>query len=183
MVQVQHQGVGALDQGVGRVLVLLQEGELVDNERLQLLAVLLRSVLAILLLTIRSLRSYLETSNLLLDIVGQITEARTVRSVQRAQLPLKGLLVQHLADAHTAARGLVTVAGTDTLTGGADLAAAETGLLQTVNDGVQIEADVRAVGDENALAGGGQALGLELGQLLEEAGNVDHGAGTDQVDT
>jgi hypothetical protein len=41
VVQVQHQGIGALDQDVGGVLVLLQEGELVDDVGLQLAAVLL----------------------------------------------------------------------------------------------------------------------------------------------
>lgn len=128
-------------------------------------------------------RSYLEAGNLLLDIVGQITEARTVGSVESAQLALKCLLVEDLTDAHTAARSLVTVAGTDALAGGADLAATETGLLETVNNRVQIEADVGAVGDEDARAGGGETLGLELGQLLEEARDVDHGTGADQVDT
>lgn len=48
---------------------------------------------------------------------------------------------------------------------------------------MQVEADVRAVGDEDALAGGAETLGLELGQFLEETRDVDDGAGTDQVDT
>lgn len=127
--------------------------------------------------------TYLESSNLLLDIIRDITEASAVRCVKRAQFPLEGHLIQNLADAHTAACGLVTVARTDTLTGGADLAATKTGLLQAINDGVQIEADVRAVGDEDALAGGDQTLGLEMGEFLKEAGDVNDGAGADQVDT
>jgi hypothetical protein len=45
MVEVEHQGVGALDQCVGRVLVLLQELELVDDVGLQEVAVFLEEVL------------------------------------------------------------------------------------------------------------------------------------------
>lgn len=41
MVEVEHEGVGAFDEGVGRGLVLLQELELVDDVGLQLLAVFL----------------------------------------------------------------------------------------------------------------------------------------------
>ena len=47
MVQVEHQGVGALDQCVGRVLVLLQELELVDNVGLQKVAVFLGVMLVL----------------------------------------------------------------------------------------------------------------------------------------
>lgn len=42
MVQVQHEGIGAFHEGVGRVLVLLQELELVDDVGLQLGAVFLQ---------------------------------------------------------------------------------------------------------------------------------------------
>lgn len=48
---------------------------------------------------------------------------------------------------------------------------------------MQIKADVRAVGDENALAGSAETLGLELGQLLEKTGHVEDGTGANQVDT
>lgn len=48
---------------------------------------------------------------------------------------------------------------------------------------MQVEADVRAVRDENALAGCAETLGLELGQFLEETRDVDNGTGADQVDT
>ena len=98
-------------------------------------------------------KTYLEASNLLLDIVGDVTETRTVGSVQSAQLALKGLLIQDLADTHTSARSLVAVAGSNALARGTDLAATQTGLLQAINNGVQVEADVRAVRDEDALAG------------------------------
>lgn len=41
MVEVEHQGVGAFDQCVGGVLVLLQELELVDDVGLEEVAVFL----------------------------------------------------------------------------------------------------------------------------------------------
>ena len=41
MVEVEHQGVGALDQCVGGALVLLQELELVDDVRLEEVTVFL----------------------------------------------------------------------------------------------------------------------------------------------
>lgn len=126
--------------------------------------------------------TYLESRNFLLDIVGDVSVACAVSDVKSAQLALKGDLVQDLADAHTAACGLVAVARADTLTGGADLAATETLLLETVNDRVEVEADVCTVRDEDALGSALQALGLDSGQLLEEAGDVEDGTGTDEVD-
>lgn len=42
---------------------------------------------------------------------------------------------------------------------------------------------MRAVRNEDALASGGQTLGLDLSEFLEEAGDVDDSAGADQVDT
>lgn len=127
--------------------------------------------------------SYLEARNLLLDIVSQVAEACAVGCVQSAQLALEGLLVQNLADAHTATGSLVTVAGADTLTSCANLAATEALLLKTIDNGVEVEADVRTVRDEDALTSGLEALGLELSELLEEARNVDDGSGTNEVDT
>lgn len=47
---------------------------------------------------------------------------------------------------------------------------------------MKVKADVGAVGDEDALAGGGQTLLLQGGQFLEEAGDMHDGAGADQVD-
>lgn len=47
---------------------------------------------------------------------------------------------------------------------------------------MQLEADVRAVRDEDAFASGRQALLLQRSQFLEEAGDVHDGAGADQVD-
>jgi hypothetical protein len=44
VVEVEHEGVGAFDECVGRVLVLLQELELVDDVGLQEVAVFLEIV-------------------------------------------------------------------------------------------------------------------------------------------
>lgn len=122
---------------------------------------------------------YLKPRNLLLNIIRQIAESQAVRLLQRTEFPFKDLLVQNLADAHTPPRRLIAVAGPNTLPSSSDLAAAETSLLQAIDDGVQVEADVGAVRNEDALAGSGQALFLEGGQLLEEAGHVEDRAGTD----
>jgi hypothetical protein len=102
--------------------------------------------------------------------------------VQIPQLALKDRLVQNLANTDTPAGSLVTVARPNSLTGGADLATTQLSLLQAINNRVQIEADMRAVGDENALAGILQPLLFQRDQLLEEAGHVHDSSGTDEVD-
>lgn len=127
--------------------------------------------------------SHLEPRNLVLDIVVKLTETGGVTGVQRAQLALEDSFVQDLADANTPARSLVTVARADTLTRGANLAATQLSLLQTVHDGVQVEADVGTVRDEDTLSSALQTLLLEGAQLLEEAGDVEDGSRADQVDT
>ena len=48
---------------------------------------------------------------------------------------------------------------------------------------MQIETDVRTVRDEDALTGGRQTLGFELGQFLEKARDVEDSAGADEVET
>jgi hypothetical protein len=125
--------------------------------------------------------TYLESTNLLLNIIVQLTESRSIPSVQRPQLSLKDRLVHNLANTDTSAGSLVTVARTNSLTGGADLATTQLSLLQTINNRVQVEADMRAVGDENALAGILQPLLFQRGQLLEEAGDVHDSSSTDEV--
>ena len=124
---------------------------------------------------------YLEHRKLILHIVFQIAKARTVTSIQAAQLALKDSLIQDLADADAATGSLIAVAGTDALTGGADLATTQTGLLETIDHRVQVEADVGAIGDEDALGGALKALLLQGSQLLEEARDVDDGTGADEV--
>lgn len=47
---------------------------------------------------------------------------------------------------------------------------------------MQIEADVGTVRDEDAAVDVGETLVCEGAEFLEEAGNVDDGAGADQVD-
>jgi hypothetical protein len=199
VVEVEHEGVGAFDESVRRVLVLLQELELVDDVGLEKGAVflyivsgafeqnrdlfMLRRGFLCYGMKMTGFHAYLEPCKLLLNIVCQFAEPCAVGGIQSAQLALEGSLVQDLADANTAACGLVAVTGTDALTGGADLAAAETLLLETVDDGVEVETDVCAVRDEDALCGALQALGLDIRQFLEETGDVEDGAGANQVDT
>jgi hypothetical protein len=127
--------------------------------------------------------TYLEASNFLLNIVGDVSVTCAISDIESAQLALESDLVQDLTNAHTAASGLVTVARTDTLTGGADLAAAETLLLETIDNRVKVEADVRTVRDKDALSGTLQSLGLDSGEFLEETRDVEHGTGTNEVDT
>lgn len=47
---------------------------------------------------------------------------------------------------------------------------------------MKIETDVSAIRDENPLASVLETFLFERGELLEEAGDVDDGAGTDEVD-
>lgn len=102
--------------------------------------------------------------------------------MQSPQFPLKGLLVQDLTDPHTPSRSLVTVAGPNALASGANFTTTKTSLFQAIDDRVQIKADMRAVGNENALAGGAESLCLELAEFPEETRDVDDGSGADQVD-
>lgn len=127
--------------------------------------------------------THLEQSKLILNIVIQITEARAVSAFQITQLALKQRLIKDLSNADTPPGSLITVTRTNTLTSGTDLAATKTGLLQTIHNRVQVQTDMRAVGDEAALAGALKTLLLVGGQFLEETGDVDDRASTDQVDT
>lgn len=187
MVQVEHESVGALHESVRRVLVLLEEGKLVDNIGNQAFPVVLFCCVSI--RPFKSLEPpiikliYLESTNLLLNVILQLTKSRSVSSVQRPQLALKDRLVQNLANTDTPAGSLVTVARTNSLPGGADLATTQLRLLQTINNRVQIEADMRAVGDEYAFAGILQPLLFQRGQLLEEAGDVHDSSSANEVDT
>lgn len=126
-------------------------------------------------------RTNLELSNFILNIVLQFAKPCAVPSIQLTQLALKNRLIQNLTNPHTSPGSLITVARTNTFTGSTDLTATQLGLLETIHDRVQLEADVGAVRDEDALAGAGQTLLLQGGQFLEEAGNVHDGAGADQI--
>lgn len=127
--------------------------------------------------------SYLESRNFLFDIVRQLSKAVLVYRLQVPQLPLEELFVQNLSHTNTSPGSLVAVAGADSLACRPNLAPATFGLLKPVDHGVKIEADVCAVGDENALTHILEALLLQRGQFLEEAGNVDDRAGANEIDT
>lgn len=120
---------------------------------------------------------------LLLDVIFQIAESGAISGVQRTQLALKNRLIQDLPHTDTPARSLITVARANTLASSTNLATTQLGLLQTIYNGVQLKADMSAVGNENALASTLETLLLKRSQLLEKAGNVNDGTSTDKVDT
>ena len=125
----------------------------------------------------------LELSNFIFNIVLQIAKPCPIPSIQQTQLTLKNRLIQNLPNPHTSPGSLITVARTNTLTGSTDLTATQLGLLETIHDRVQLEADVSAIRDEDTLSGGSQTLFFQGGQFLEEAGDVHDGSGADKVDT
>lgn len=101
--------------------------------------------------------------------------------MQGPQLAFEDLLLQNLSNADTPSRGLVAIAGTNALTGSPNLAATQLGLFQPINHRVEIEADMRAVRNENPLARVLETFRFEGGELLEETGDVDDGSGADEV--
>lgn len=127
------------------------------------------------------LNSYLETSKLLFNIVRQVTKTLSVSRVQTPQLALNSTLLENLTNSHASSGSLVAIARPNALARSPDLTASESGLLQTIHDGVQIEADVGAITDEYPLVRILQSLALQRRELLEEAGDVDNGPGTNQV--
>lgn len=190
VVNVEHEGVGALDEDlVVAVLGLLHVLDGVDDVRGELGAVLL------------------EAGNLLLDVVlEQVAKALLIARRELAQLALKELLVEDLVDANTtpldatqkvspcpmftarracsrrvAYPGLCAVRRANAAPRGANLALAQLHLLETVDGGVEVKVDLAAVRDEDAVVDVGQALGLEFAELLEEARDVEDDAGADEV--
>lgn len=192
VVEVEEESVGTFHQRVRVILVALQEGKLVNDVGFQDFAVILCKSLATRRPSPSNVyrwsrfqapgKTNLEHLNLILDVVVQVAKSCAIPSLQVSQLALEDSLIQKLTNAHTASRGLVTVARSNTLARGSDLAATELGLLQTVDHRVQLEAHVRTVRDEDALASSRQTLLLQRSQFLEEAGDVHDGTGTDQVD-
>lgn len=124
----------------------------------------------------------LEAVDFILNIIRQLSKPVPVPTVQIAQLALKHLLIQNLTNTHTPSRSLVAVTGANTLTRSTDFAAAELGFFQSVDDGVQIEADVGTIRDEDALVNVDKTLVGKGAQFFEEAGDVDDGAGADEID-
>lgn len=101
--------------------------------------------------------------------------------METPQLALKLLFLQDLSNPNSPSSGLVTVTRANSLARGTDLPSTEFRLLKSINNGVQIEADVRAVRDENPLAGVLETLLLQRGEFLEETGDVDDSSGADEV--
>lgn len=124
----------------------------------------------------------LEPPNLPLKVIFQLTKPRRITGMQGPYLALENLLLQDLSNPDTASRRLITIAGPNALAGSADLATAQLSLLQAIDNGVKIETDVGAIRDEDPLASVLETLFFERGELLEEAGDVDDGAGADEVD-
>lgn len=125
----------------------------------------------------------LEALDLVLNVVDQkITEALLEAVGKLTQLALKDLLVKHLADGDAVAGGHGAVGWANTTLGGADAVTAELLLLETVDLNVAVGDDVASVGDEETLANVLQALGLEVGHLLEEGRDVDNGAGANEAE-
>lgn len=124
----------------------------------------------------------LVTRDLILDVVlQQVSEPLVVAVGEAAELFGQLLLVEEIAHADAAASHLGAVGWADALPGGADEARAQFYLLQAIDHLVEIEDDVGAVADENALLGV-EAMLLESLELLEERGDVDDTAGADEVD-
>lgn len=165
IVDVQHQGIGALDKDVdaaGLGLVHVADG--IDDKLRQEFPVLA------------------EAGDLLLDVVvEQVAEALLVAGSQLAQLGLEALLVEDLMDTDAVARRLVGIRGTDAAARGADLVAGELALLQAVDAGVELEVDLGPVADEDVLARMCKTLFLEGGEFFEEGLDVEDHAGADQV--
>jgi hypothetical protein len=167
VVNIQHQGVRALNQNVHPAR--LRRLHVVDsiNDKLgQLLAVLA------------------EAGNLLLDVVLQkVAKALLVAGGQLAQLGLEVLLVEDLVDPDSVAGRLVRVGRADAAPGRANLLAGQLLLLQAVDAGVQFEVDLGAVADQEVLACVREPLRLEGGEFLEEGLDVEDNAGANQVGT
>lgn len=138
--------------------------------------------------------------NLLVDVVlEEVAKALLEPAGQPAELGLEDDLVEQIAHAETAPGHLCAVGWADAFLGCACVAsarcktrrrrhwtltnhaAAQLDFLEAVGQLVDIENDMGAVGDEDA-AVGVQAVLLERLEFLEEAGDVDDAAASDDVD-
>lgn len=125
----------------------------------------------------------LEALNLVLNIVDKkVAEALLETLSELAKLVLKELLVEHLADGDAVAGSHGAVGWANTALRGADAVAAKLLLLQSIDLNVAVGDDVATIGHQEALADVLQALGLEIGHLLEEGGDVNDGTGSDEAD-
>lgn len=124
----------------------------------------------------------LVADDLVLDVVlQQVSEPLLVAVGEAAQLGSKLLVVEDVAYPHTAASHLGAVGWANALLGGADEARAQLNLLQAIDHLVQVENDMGAVADEDALARV-EAVLLKSVELLEERGDVDDASGANEID-
>ena len=95
--------------------------------------------------------------------------------------PVEEVVFKNIAEAQAGAVHLVAVSRADATLGGADLlAVAELAFLRAVKLLVVLQDDVRAVGDEQAVAEVDPALGQIL-QLVHQADDIDHQAVADHA--
>lgn len=82
------------------------------------------------------------------------------------------LFVKDVVNADTAAGSLGRIRRANAATGSADGAGSELDFFESINGGVEVEVDLSAVADLDAITDAVKALGLELLELLEERGTV-----------
>lgn len=127
-------------------------------------------------------QAHLVSADLVFDVVlQQVAEALLVAGGQASQAGFELGLVEDVAHAHAAAGHLGAVGWADALLGGADEGAGQLALLEPVDQLVHVEDDMGAVADVDAGVGG-QALCVEGGELVEEAGHMHDAAAADEVD-
>lgn len=125
-----------------------------------------------------------EPLDLFLDIVGQeVAVSFLVAGLQLSELALEELLVDYLGKAYAAPGRLGAVTWANAPLGSAYSILPELDFLEVVDSGVQVEFDVASIADQDPGAGVLDALGLDVGQLLEEGRHVEHDAGANEVDT
>ena len=162
-VNVEHESVGTLDEHasvVGQRSV--DEGDTIDNVRAQ------------------SLGKGTVTSNLAFRVVLKVSVALEAALDKLAELGRKQLRVVEVVNTQTGARGLGRVGRTDALLGGANAAASQLDLLESVDDLVEVEHEVGSVRNEEATVAV-QTLLFERVELGEERRNMDDNARADEA--
>lgn len=194
VVDVQEQGIGAFDEDVGRlvgrsvaVAVAVGRGRddaLVADGLSQQRGLVHDVALELLAETLQLLNLDFNVVSLQCGVAVELAVAGF--QVAEASLPALLLVDQHpKRDATTG--NFVTVARADALARGADDSLSTLDVLarvfgEAIDDTVQVEADLGAVGDEDAVADTLQAFGFEGAKFLEEARDVDDTARADQVE-
>lgn len=192
VVDVQEQGIGAFDEDVGGLVgrsVAVAVGRGRDDalvaDGLSQQRGLVHDV------ALEFLAESLQLLDLDFDIVSlqcgiAVEFAVAGFQIPEASLPALLLVDQH-PERHAAAGNLVTVARADALARGANDSLSTLDVLarvfgEPIDDTVQVEAYLGAVGDEDAVADTLQAFCFEGAKFLEEARDVDDAARADQVE-